>query len=270
MEGHALSGTFGSLGTGSFKTWPRTRAGVTLLQSELKQMQAIASGIPPGVDPQRQLELQRMAEKQKVAAERVSGWQNLLCNARQRRLLERQLQQQRREEELLKQDEEEDRRRRELEKVLIERAEAVVAARDEKIRCFTRAQMIADTIAGQREQLRWAEQKRSMEKMRQLDFLREQQDLNRQLVEREQRDKQEQQAKAVQAQAFLRQQIDEMAQRKKEESEKLAAEAEATKRQLEEEQKAEREAEKAKQAEVHSTPGCFLPNSRRQGITKTI
>ncbi|CDJ36973.1 hypothetical protein, conserved [Eimeria tenella] len=245
MAGATFRGGISPLG--SFP--PKCSRGVTLLHSELEQIIAVAAGLPTDVDHLKEIEMQKMKQKQKEAAARVSKWHNLLQNARERKLAEQRLQEQRREQELLAQSQEEERQRQMQEEEEIQRAKLATMQRDEKFRTFLRAQMIADTIAWLRGQQEWLNQKNDLERMRQFDLLEEQKKLEERLRQREMHDKEKQQAKLILARATLKQQIQEREKQKEQEIMKAAAEAETNKKRLQELQQAEYEAERAKREE---------------------
>lgn len=269
MSGSSLPGTARRLAEG---TCPRGPV-VTLAQSELEYIQAIASGLPPAAKPNRKKELQAVVERQKAAATRALGWRNSLCSTRQRRLLEQQKQQQRREQELLLQDQEEAKRREQQQEQAIENAKSVALRRDENFRAFLRAQMIADTVAGQKEQQKWSLQKCALDQLRQNYLHREEEKVMKRLAEREQRDKEEKTAKNLEAQAILKQQVEERAKQRARESEAVLAEAETTKIQLHNQQQAEQEAAKAKEEEVLATQAIVqrVPQKpTRSGISSNV
>ncbi|KAL8424732.1 hypothetical protein Efla_001321 [Eimeria flavescens] len=224
--------------------------GVTLSQTELASIRAIAVGLTPKEDREKICHEELLANMQQATSASALGWRTSLFESRRKRLLEQEQERQRREQELLLQDQQEEELKKVQHRIAVEKARAVILRRDESIRTFLQAQMVADTLAGQKEQKRWAVEKKALDQLREEHIEKKRQELLRQQAERDQRESKEQQAKMRQALATIIQQTQEREEEREKELRALTAEAEATKIRLRSEQQAEEEALKAKAEET--------------------
>ncbi|OEH78087.1 calponin homology domain-containing protein DDB_G0272472 [Cyclospora cayetanensis] len=220
--------------------------GVTLYERDLQCIQKLASGALTALDPGTKELLLYRTVNQKGTVTKALSWRNSPCGTKQNNLIVRPHQQEPRSPEPFRHDVEGPEEKELLEDVSAERDKDLPQRKDEKFRVFIRALMIADTVAGQKEQQRWAQEKRATEKLRQ-SYFDSKEERKMQPLAAEELD-----GNVVQAGVMLKHQIEERAKQRMRACEETSAALEAMRKQLQDSEQAEIEGNNAKKEKIRS------------------
>lgn len=232
----------------------RSSTGVTLTLSELNNLRDLSKGIEKRLHAVEN-DAETLAKLKKEADERVSLWHSTLLCSRKKRLEEKQRQLLEREQQQQQLDKQEEERRAKEWKETVERVNEKRQRDTEDFRIFQSAQLVGDTIAGLEEQRKWKREHRCLEELREAALLKEQEELQRKLTQKEESERLALQARRDLAKRTIIQQIQEVDARKKEQMRLVQLEAQANKARMEKEQLEEEEAFQAKAAQVNSEAG---------------